>query len=181
MTKRFRTREFTPRPEKVETAVERGQALRNWFDVHKVSIIAFAQTTGIPRSTLSKYLAGASDIAAMPHEQAEKLIVGMGITDWESWEVLGIPEEHRTSFRTFRPPPLGHGQPLTEAIERQLDQPLVGDVLVPAGAILRIIKEAEMDGIQVVELEDGRLYAVSPVMLGSTTGKHLGRLISIHF
>lgn len=187
MTQRYRSRQFTPRPEVIETPQDRGQAMRNWLDVQQLSIKAFAAALGMSRSRFTLYLDGGSfkgkvyDLAEMDQEEAERLMTAMNVTDYEAWEILGIPEANRQTFRSFRPPPWGHGSPVRDVIEVLLQDPMVGEVPLPAGAIVRIDPQAQDAKFQVVRLEDGRLYSVGPLMLGRAGGEHLGGLLSAHF
>lgn len=187
MTQRYRTRQFTPRPSVIETPQQRGQALRNWLDVQQLSIKAFAAALGMSRSRFTLYLDGKEfkgkvyDLAEMEQGEAEQLVTLMNVTDAEAWDILGIPKANRETFRSFRPPPWGHGSPVRDMLEMALEVPMVGEVPLPAGAVVRIDPQAADAKYQVVRLEDGRFYSVSPPMLRHTGGEHLGGLVSAHF
>ncbi|UQN10289.1 hypothetical protein [Deinococcus sp. QL22] len=150
---------------------------------------AFATASGMSRQQLYRYLGGEAldpegrviDLAYMPQDRAEGLITAMGLTDWEAWEVLGIPDDAKTTFRTFRPFPEGHGRKVSEVIEIRLSAPMVGEIPLPAGTLVRIDPNVTDGKMQVIRLEDGRLYSVNALMLERAGGEHLGTLLSAHF
>ena len=176
---------ITPRPEQIVTGADRGQALRHFLDKNAISVAAFAEKVGVSRATLHTYLKGKPDLAYIGRSKAEKLITAMGIYDVDAWEELGIPEDARADFRTFRPAPWGHGQvsdPLEPKTRRILlkDTRLVGEeTLSHATAI--IVDPSATEKIQIVELEDGRYFSVTPEMLKHAGGKHLGGLVGAEF
>ena len=181
MTERYRSRDFTERPDEIVTPQDRGRALKNYLDVQQISVKAFAVAAGISRAALNNYLAGSTDLAYISQSRAGGIITAMGITDWEAWEVLGIPDDAKETFRTFRPHPEGHGQPVDSMIELRLTQPLIGEVPLPSGTLICIDPAAKDRPIQIVRLPDGRLYSVSVTLFQEAVGEQLGGLISAHF
>lgn len=161
------------------TPAERGAALRAWLKRKKLTITDFAEAAGIGRATLNRYLSGLKDVATVEQEIADQMLRAMGISDGEAWELLGIPDAHRHTFRSFRPPPLGHGALLREDLEVRLDQPLFGSVALPAGTQIRVSRDGPRMEHQVYRMTDGRLFAATNGM--TVDGEHLGGLISAHF
>lgn len=191
MTRR-RSSTITPRPARIETPAERGQALRNWLDVQGISVMAAAEHIGMSRAHLYRYLAGEAvvhgetrpfDLAQLPQEEAERLLTMMGVTDWEAWEILNIPEGNRETFRSFRAPPFGHGRAVQEVVEVQLTEAMVGELPLPRGTTVRIdpARRDDPEALQIVRLEDGRYFSVRPNMVQRAGGTHLGALMSAHF
>lgn len=178
---RFRDRgEITPRPAQIKTGQDRGQALRNWFDVNKTPLLGFAKAAGISRTTLNAYLAGTVDIAFIDQSRAEGLITAMNVTDWEAWEIIGIPEEARSTFRTFRPAPWGHGQAVSETRTITLASPMAGEQPLPAGVVIHVDPN-DHERIQIIELEDGRLYSVPALLAARSGGVRLGGLLRVDY
>lgn len=175
-TKRYTRRRITPMPERVETAQDRGQALQHFLDSREIFLEDFSKESKIAMSTLGMYLNGELDIARMRQATAERFIGRMGISDTEAWQFFNIPKEQQKSFRTFRPPPMGHGEDPRKLIEITLTQPLHGEWTVPAGHIVQIDPANTMEGIVVTELEDGRLFAL-PAHLAAGRGRVMGQLV----
>lgn len=173
--------QITPRPTSITSGADRGQALRNWLDVQRTPILGFAKAAGVSRATLNNYLTGTTDLAYIEQKRAAGIIESMGVTDWDAWEILGIPEDARETFRTFRPHPWGHGRALAQVQEIHLVEPMLGELNLPAGALVRIDPSAADKPIQVLKLDDGRFYSVNALLLSRTSGEHLGGLVSVHF
>ena len=176
-SKKYTRRRTTPMPERVETAAERGQAFQHFLDTHDMFLEDFARKSKIALSTLSMYINGELDIARMRQGTAEKFISQLGISDTEAWKFFNIPALQQRSFRTFRPPPMGHGEDPRKLIEIKLTAPLHGEWTVPAGHIVQIDPANTMSGIVITELEDGRLFAL-PASVAAGRGRVMGRLVS---
>lgn len=171
------------RPESIRDSVTRGQALRYWLERQHITVTDFAEAVGVSRSTINNYLNGLVDIGLLPQQKAAKLITAMGVSDWDSWDILGIPEDDRLSFRTFRPFPIGHGRPVSEIEEICLSEPLIGAVSLPAGTTITIDPSALDKAIQVIEIEDGRMYSVrtEDLRFSADMLRYVGGLLTAHF
>lgn len=119
---------ITPYPEKIETAAERGQALRHWIDTHNTTVDAVEIETGLSRVTLYKYFKGELDIALMHQQNVTRLLTAMNMSDWDAYSYFNIPFENRgTNWRTVRPHPMGHGDEIAfELLTIELDIPMHG-------------------------------------------------------
>lgn len=169
-----------PKPtDQILTPLDRGQALKAWIQRHDLNITDFAAAAGLSRATLNNYLRGIRDVAAVEQEIADRLLRAMGIADGEAWSLLNIPEENRHTFRSFRPPPLGHGSVTRTLADIRLEQPLFGSVALPAGTLIRLTKEGPALEHLIVRLHDGRLHAVSDGV--QAEGEQMGWLVSAHF
>lgn len=166
-------------PTTLSMPADRGAALRAWIKRKGLTITDFAEAVGIGRATLNRYLTGVKDLATVEQEIADQMLRAMGISDGEAWEVLGIPEGHRHTFRSFRPPPLGHGALLREDLELRLEEPLFGSVALPGGTQIRVSRDGPEMEHQIYRMSDGRLFAATNGM--TVDGEHLGGLISAHF
>lgn len=175
-TKRYTRRRSTPLPERIETAKDRGQALQHFLDTHDLFLEDFARTSKIAMSTLGMYINGELDIARMRQATAERFIGTLGISDTEAWTFFNIPEAQQKSFRTFRPPPLGHGEDPRKLIEIELTSPLQGEWSVPAGHMVQIDPAKTLQGIVITRLDDGRLFAL-PAHLAAGRGTVMGQLV----
>lgn len=177
MPRRSRTK--TPAPAVIRTPADRGLTLRIWLERKDLPIKDFAEAAGIGRSTLNRYLTGEKDLATVEQEIADRLLRVMGISDGEAWTLLQVPEEHRGTFRSFRPPPLGHGAVLRALADIRLEQPMFGSVALPAGTLIRVAEGGPALEHRVVRLADGRLYSASADV--KAQGEPLGYLVSAHF
>ncbi|WP_198170795.1 helix-turn-helix domain-containing protein [Deinococcus arboris] len=174
----------TKRPDPVAPALiltpqDRGQALKAWLKRKDIPVSDFAAAIGIGRATLNRYIAGTKDLATAEQSIADRLLQAMGISDGEAWTLLSIPEDNRRTFRSFRPPPLGHGTVTRTLSDIRLEEPLFGSVALPAGTLIRVSHEGPALEHSVVRLPDGRLYAASAGVIAE--GEQLGYLVSAHF
>lgn len=169
----------TALPEQIETPQQRGQTLRAWLEAQEIGVGDFALNSGIGRATLNRYLNGTKDLATVEQQIADRILRAMGISDGEAWELLNIPEEARYTFRSFRPPPLGHGAVVQALTDVRLEEALFGSVALPAGTIIRISKDGPTLEHVIVRLEDGRLFATNAG--ANVNGEVLGGLASAHF
>jgi hypothetical protein len=176
-TKRYTRRRSTSLPERVETAKDRGQAFQHFLDSREIFLEDFAKESKIALSTLGMYITGDLDIARMRQATAERFISALNISDTEAWRFFAIPLAQQRSFRTFRPPPLGHGEDPRKLIEIRLTTPLQGEWSVPAGHLVQIDPTNTLEGIVITELEDGRLFAL-PAHVAAGRGRVMGQLIS---
>lgn len=167
------------RPSEIRTPEDRGTALRVWLRKKELQPPDFAEAAGVSRATLHRYLTGKKDIATVEQTIADRLLRAMNISDEEVWELLGIPEEHRATFRSFRPPPLGHGALVREDTVLRLSQPLFGSVALPMGTLIRVTLDGPPLEHEVVRLADGRLFSVSSGV--QAEGEKMGYLVSAHF
>ncbi|AWT34524.1 hypothetical protein DM785_02400 [Deinococcus actinosclerus] len=87
----------------------RGIALTFILQERKITQSQFALDSGIQRQILNRYMTGAYDLANMSQELVERLLTALGMSDIEARTYFGIPEEAWVRWKTFRPPPLGHG------------------------------------------------------------------------
>lgn len=163
----------------IETPFDRGQALKAWIQRMGLDIQDFAEAANLSRAALNNYLRGIKDVATVEQEIADRLLRAMGISDGEAWSMLNIPAEHRHTFRSFRPPPLGHGSVTRTLADIRLEEPLFGSVALPAGTLIRVASEGPALEHVIVRLNDGRLYAASNGV--QAEGQQLGYLVSAHF
>lgn len=164
------------------TPAERGHTLKRWLKyVAKTRIGDFAQVTNIHPATLARYFSGVKDLATVEQEIAERLLTGMGISDEKAWALLAIPEAHRGSFRSFRPPPLGHGPDVFRTVTEILPDALMGEAVLPANTGVELEPDNLDSGIQIVQLEDGRFHAVTASTVPRIVKRRLGRLVTAHF
>lgn len=164
------------------TAAERGATLKHWIRKdRKLRISDFAQAADIHPATLARYFSGQTDIAGLAHEMANKLLIGMGISDSNAWELLDIPEVNQKSFRSFRPPPLGSGPDVYRTVHETLPEALFGETVLPAQTGIELEPENLTTGIQIIELLDGRFHAVQVQAMPQNVKRRLGRLVTAHF
>lgn len=176
-TKRYTRRRITPLPERIETAQDRGQAFQHLLDTREVFLEDFARESKIAMSTLGMYITGELDIARMRQGTAERFISALDISDTEAWKFFAIPTAQQRSFRTFRPPPMGHGEDPRKLLEIKLTDTLHGEWTVPAGHIVQIDPASTMQGTVIAQMDDGKLWAL-PAHLAAGRGKIMGQLIS---
>lgn len=170
----YARRTITPRPAKVETAADRGQMLQHWLDSHEVLQHVFAKRSKIAMSTLTMYLSGVLDIASMRQATAERFLTELKMSDTEAWDWFKIPTEKRRSFRSFRPPPMGHGEEVRKLIDKELKVPLQGRVQAPIGYSVQFNPAITTEGDVVTETPEGELY-VLPVEMAVGRGNILGQ------
>ncbi len=125
-------------PSRRDTAEARGVALQYWIQENRDPAtglpwtqMQLALSSGIGRPQLQRYLTGAYDLANSTQELVERLVGTMGMSDADARVFFGIPRESLVRWRTFRPPPLGHGMERARpASERfiALSEPLKGEV-----------------------------------------------------
>lgn len=175
-TKRYTRRRAKPMPEKVETALDRGLVFQHIIDAREIFLEDFAKQSKIALSTLGMYINGELDIANMRQATAERFISSLGMSDTEAWRLFNIPTIKQRSFRTFRPPPMGHGEETRKLVDFTLPVQLQGEWSVPAGEIITIDPTNTMEGILVTELADGRLFAL-PAAVAAGRGTVKGELI----
>ncbi|GAQ23975.1 hypothetical protein DEIGR_400108 [Deinococcus grandis] len=173
---KYRRRKVTPMPAQVQSPADRGQAFQHWLDSNDYFLTDFARDSAIARSTLSAYISGELDLAAMRQNTAQRLLSTMGLSDTEAWEYFNIPEEHRSTFRTFRAD-LGHGTELKNVLEWELKVPLQGATTAGTGHSIRVNPNKKLSGLVVMETEDGELFAL-PADLAKGRGRILGQLMA---
>lgn len=176
--KKYVRRRQTPMPPSVETPADRGQAFQSWLDTNELMLEDFARSSKIALSTLTAYIKGEMDLARMRQATAERFITGMGLTDVEAWELFNVPEEQRLNFRTFRPPPYGHGEDPRKLLTMQLTTPLQGELSVPAGHVIQFDPAKTLEGIVITQLDDGRMFAL-PAHVAAGRGRVLGQLVNV--
>lgn len=176
--KRYARRRNTPMPAKIETPAERGQVFQSWLDSNDIFQEDFARAAKIGPNTISMYASGELDLARMRQATAERFITTMNLTDLEAWKLFNIPEENRKNFRTFRPPPYGHGEDPRKLSDMQLPSPLQGELSVPAGHIIQFDPTKTLEGIVITQLDDGRLFAL-PAQVAAGRGRILGQLVNV--
>lgn len=166
-------------PSEIHTPEDRGLALRAWLRRKGLQAQDFADAADLGKATLNRYLNGKKDLATVEQAIADRILRAMNISDEEAWDVLGITGEHRLTFRSFRPPPLGHGAVVREDTVVRLSQPLFGSVALPVGTLIRVTLEGPALEHEVVRMADGRLFSVSTGV--KAEGERLGYLVSAHF
>lgn len=173
-------------PNPILTPQDRGQALQVWMNLQRIRQKDFLEKADMRRSTFARYISGETDLAAVEQPTADRLLRAMGISDTDAWELLGIPEDRRATFRSFRPYPLGHGTDRQHEriglIMERLTQPLFGSLALPAGVTLFLESGTNNLPHQIYRLADGRLYAVGDGGVITTPGAvHLGGLATADF
>lgn len=168
-------REYAPTAE----SIRRGQALEQWLSEHEYDQAAFGRDSGISKMTINLYLRGALDIAGMHQRTVEKLLRAMHVSDSWAWDYFEIPRDRRASWRTFRSPPMGHGDPdPQQLVTLILTAPMSGEGWsAPAGAVVTYDATRRHDGLLVVSLP-GR-YLVAQADAVPPQGELLGQLLSL--
>lgn len=161
----------------VHTELERREMLLWLIEEHAGGVTALSRNTGMSRVHIEQLLSGKKNLLRMQQETIEKLLTGLNLPDTRAWELLGIPEADQKRWRTLRPPPMGHGDVIRSVMNVRLDEPLVGDVSVPAGYMISVDRHEMKKGVIVAKLA-GRYYATRPDAIPPTADV-LGRLISI--
>lgn len=137
----------------------------------------FARDSKIAYSNLWHYMAGQRDVAKMGQSTVELLLGALNVTDTWAWAYFEIPESARKTWRTFRPPPMGHGDENRRLLEITLDMPLQGDLVSPKGNVITVDRDNTVVGQIVTRLADR--YLVTPADLIPGRGLVLGQLIRI--
>lgn len=161
----------------VSTDLERREMLLWLIEKHAGGVSAFARNSGLSRVHIEQILSGKKDLLRMRQESIEKMLTALNLPDTRAWVLLGIPEAEQRRWRTLRPPPMGHGDVMRSVTNIRLDQPLVGDVSVPAGYMISVDRHQMDAGVIVAKLA-GRYYATQPDAIPPSADV-LGRLISI--
>lgn len=117
-------------------SLERGRLLEQWLDEHELDSAELSRMAKISKMTMRLYIRGELDIANMHQRTVEKLLTAMHVSDAWAWEYFKIPPARRVFWRTFRKPPLGHGEEAPQGlISFELDAPMSGEgYAAPAGA-----------------------------------------------
>jgi transcriptional regulator with XRE-family HTH domain len=168
-----------PKPDVVVTAEQRGQALQHFVDLNNTTMMEFATKSGISYSALTKYAKGSTDLATIQQRTAERLITAMELSDTEAWEYFNIPEDRRAQFRTFRPPPLGHGEAPRSILSLTLPAPLTGTLSAPAGYIVQYNPARRLNGLMLAEAPDGQYFALDAGLVRGNS-RILGEIVSVH-
>lgn len=171
------TRPEARQHEAVTTDQERREMLLWLIEERGGGVSAFGRNSGISRVHLEQLLTGYKSILQMRQETIEKLLTALNLPDTRAWDLLGIPMTDRKRWRTLRPPPMGHGDVIRSVTNIVLDQPLVGDVSVPAGYMISVDRNVANEGVIVAKLA-GRYYATQPDAIPPNS-EILGRLITI--
>lgn len=158
-------------------AVRRGELLAQLMEDLKIDRTELANDSGVSGQTIWLYLKGKSDIANATQETADALLRTLGIPDTHAWVALDIPTEKRDTFRSFRPPPMGHGEDLRELQDIILEHPMQGSITLPPGYLVQIDASNMADGLQLLKLDDRYLLGPSSVL--PAQGQRLGQLVSI--
>lgn len=161
----------------VTTDQERREMLLWLIDTHGGGVTAAARNSGISRVHLEQIISGMKNPLRMQQETIEKLLTVLNLPDTQAWELLGIPQADRKRWRTLRPPPMGHGDVIRSVTNIELDQPLAGDISIPAGYMISVDRNVANQGVIVARLA-GRYYATKPDAI-PPSAEVLGRLISI--
>lgn len=139
----------------------------------------FARDSDIAYSNLWLYLAGERDLANMGPATVSKLLTSLNVPDTWAWEYFDIPAAARATWRTFRPPPMGHGEDERRLLDVRLDMPLQGDVMVPGGQghSITVDRDNVVFGLVVTQLADR--YLATPASLLPGNGTVLGQLVRV--
>lgn len=174
MPQKVTRRRQTPRPERVHDAITRGLMLRHLLDTAGWTVSAFAEITGIPRNTVTRWINGQTDLAHAQHANAHALIRGLGRSNDEVWALFAIPEDLRMEFKADDAAALTiEGSCLT------LGGPLYGEMNVPAGATVRYAPGG-LGEFTLVRLADGTYYAVRS-LVDLRDAQVLGSLLGVSF
>lgn len=158
-------------------AFRRGQKFNALLEENSYAHADFARDTGITAAAVWKYVNGELDIANMQQKTVEKFLTGLNVTDTWAWGYFEIPASVRRTWRTFRRPPMGHGDDLRNLIDIVLETPLQGELTVPAGYVITIDPDNTLLGLMVTRLSDR--YFATPADLLSGNGQVLGQLVRV--
>lgn len=167
----------TPGENKIsEEAFMRGQKLVRLLDANEYPIPDFIRDSGISKAGVWSYINGELDIANMRLRTLEKFLGALNVSDTWAWAYFDIPKAKRKEWRTFRRPPLGHGEDERELIDLVVDMPMQGDVSVVPGYVISIDPANKIVGLMVVKLSDR--YLTVPADLAPEQGEVLGQLVA---
>lgn len=168
----------TTPPSQVATAEERGQMLRHLISLTHKSAGVFAKEAGMSRSTLNALLTGRNDPALVLPKTAEAIACALGMPDSFIHDKLGLSVSARRTWSTRRPAPHGAGH--RETVRRQeLRRPIMGEVVLPAGAVLIIDTEEKHSGIQILRLNTGEFFSMKAGT--AAVGESIGQLVGVEF
>ncbi|WP_407543813.1 hypothetical protein Q0M94_28435 (plasmid) [Deinococcus radiomollis] len=160
-----------------EEAFVRGQKFYRLLESLDYSIVDFVRDSKMSKVTLWMYFNGELDMALMRQVSVEKMLGALNVTDTWAWAYFEIPVDRRREWRTFRPPPLGHGEDPRDLFEVILGKPLQGEIIVPPGYVVTIDKGNTMLGLIIVEFGDR--YLATQVEFAPAQGTVLGQLVRI--
>lgn len=169
-------REYQPTPE----SIRRGEKLRQWLEQHGYDMADFARDSGISKMSVGLYVRGDLDIANMHQRTVEKLLTAMHVSDSWAWAYFEIGDARRAYWRTFREPPMGHGEEPPQGLQvvLTLDAPLSGEgYTAPAGARVTYDQGNVLHGALLVRLP-GR-YVVARQDALPTAGEVLGEFLGV--
>lgn len=158
-------------------AFERGQKLQAFLNDNEYPVADFARDSGITPAAVWKYINGELDITRMQQKTVEKFLGALNVPDTWAWAYFSIPKSMRRTWRTFRRPPLGHGDDERELVDIVLNEPLQGEMTVPSGYVITIDPGNTLLGLIVTQLSDR--YFVTPADLLQGQGKVLGQLVRV--
>ena len=140
-----------------DEAYQRGQALYQFLMKNNMDPKELAEQSGIHLSTVWDYINGVTDLAKIRQASVEKLLGAMGVTDTWAWTYFDIPVASRRQWRTFRPPPLGHGDDPRELLEMHLTSVTQGKYVLWPGDILTIDRNNKTIGVLLAAVGDDLL------------------------
>lgn len=173
----------TDPPSQVTTAEERGQMLRHLISRTNKSVPTFAKEAGLSRQTLSAILKGTNDANSAELKTARAILLALGLKDSEVHDLLNLSAEARLNWTTLRPPPYGSGTAPDYQQEQdvRLSAPMMGEVVLPAGAVITVDAGQLELGVQVVRLASGELFAMKAGLAAQNAGTVIGRLLRADF
>lgn len=172
-------KKYTRPSKRTSESVARGKKLQRWLEANDHDMATFARDAGLSKMSITHYVHGDVDIASMHQRTVEKFLGAMGVSDTWAWEYFEIPPARRAYWRTFRLPPLGHGEEATQQLLTVvLDGPMSGEQYsAPAGAVVTVNPDDRLYGLQILRLE-GRYVLALPDALPSQ-GVQLGRFVGV--
>jgi len=160
-----------------DDAFERGQALYRLILKLGYEPVSFAAESKIHVSTLWMYIHGRIDLAQIKQPSVEKLLIALAVTDTWAWSYFKIPQELRTKWRTFRPPPLGHGEDPRELYELKLDRSTTGRYVLWPNDVLTLDPGNKTVGLMLARA--GEQYVLNGHELLPPEAEIMGQVVRI--
>lgn len=158
-----------------DEAFERGQKFLQLLEANEYAVSDFIRDSGMSQGSVWMYINGELDIANMRLKTLNRFLETLNISDTWAWVYFSIPRTKRPEWRTFRPPPLGHGEDPRELIDIIVDMPMQGDATVTQGYVMTIDPANKALGLMLVKMTDR--YLTVPADLVPAQGQVLGQLV----